>query len=132
MHLAVLSDSLGSIGLRNVAEDVRRQWPLARVLIIGAAQVVLDDPLYDEAVERRISSADLLVALTNLSAFSSNQRVEIFRQTYGSIRHEDVFKRSRTPVPVESDPTKNPGYGTEAKEKPQDLPADERKDWRAV
>jgi len=132
MHLAVLSDSLGSIGLRNLAEDVRRQWPLARVLIIGAAQVVLDDPLYDEAVERRISTSDLLAALTKLSAYSSNQRVEIFRQTLGGIDYEKDLERARKPVPVESDPTKERGHDSEAQEEPQDLPADERKDWRAV
>jgi hypothetical protein len=132
IHLAVLSDSLGSLGLRSVAEDVRRQWPLARVLIIGAAQVVLDDPLYDEAVERRISTPDLLAALTKLAAYSSNQRVEVFRQTLGGINHEKDFERARKLVPVESDPTKDRGYDSPAREEPQDLPADERKDWRAV
>jgi hypothetical protein len=132
IQLVVLSDSLGSSGLRSLAEDVRRQWPLARVLIIGAAQFVLDDPLYDEAVERRISSADLLAALIKLSCYSFSQRVEVFRLNPGSIIQEERFEHSYRPAPVESDPTKHSDYDTETKEEPQDLPAEEHRDWRAV
>jgi hypothetical protein len=132
IHLVILSDSLGSLGLRSFAEDVRRQWPLARVLIIGAAQVVLDDPLYDEAVGRRISPTDLLAAITNLSTYSASERVEVFRSNTGRVNQEEALEHYRESVPVESDPTKEPGYGGEAKEGPQDLPADEHRQWGKV
>jgi len=132
IQLVVLSDSLGCLGLRSLAEDVRRQWPLARILIIGAAQVALDDPLYDEAVERRISSADLLATLTKLSAYTLNRRIEVFRPNPGSVPHEEAFEQNRRYVPAESDPTKEPGYGPEAIPEPRDLPTEEHRDWRAV
>jgi hypothetical protein len=132
MHLAVLSDTLGSSGLRSLAQDVRRQWPLARVLIIGAAQVALDDPLYDEAVERRVSSTDFLAALTKLSAYSSSQRMDVFRPHPTNTNLNEALLHHRETVPAESDPTKDPGYDTEAKVVPRDLPAEERRDWRAV
>jgi hypothetical protein len=79
IHLAVLSDSLGKSSLRGVAENLRRQWPRARILILGAPQTVLDDPLYDEAVDRRISPEDLLAALVKLSTSRSNCRGEVAR-----------------------------------------------------
>ena len=132
IHLVVLSDSLGAFGLRSFAEDVRRQWPRARVLIIGAAQVVLDDPLYDEAVERRISSADLVSALTKLSALSSSQRVEEYRLNTGSLSREETIEHNGKSVPMESDPTKKPGYNSDLKEEPEDLPAEEHRERRAV
>lgn len=132
IQLVVLSDSLGCLGLRSLAEDVRRQWPLARILIIGAAQVALDDPLYDEAVERHISSADLLATLAKLSAYTLNRRIEVFRPNPGTVRHEEAFEQNRRSVPAESDPTKEPGYGPEAIPEPRDLATEEQRDWRAV
>jgi hypothetical protein len=65
--LAVLNDSLGGLALRAAAEFVRRQWPSARILILGNAQAVLEDYLYDEAVNHRIQSTDLLETLARLS-----------------------------------------------------------------
>jgi len=132
IHLAVLSDSLGPLGLRGAAEDVRRQWPLARVLIIGAAQVVLDDPLYDDAVDRRISAPDLLLTLTKMAAYPFSHRVEVWSLNSGSVDLEDAFKSKRKVVPVESDPTKDPRNYEGPRNEPEDLPAEERRDWRAV
>ena len=131
IHLAVLSDSLGALILRGVAEDVRRQWPLARVLIIGRAEAVLDDPLYDEAVDRRISPEDLLSTLVKVSAYRCNFRGEVSRCN-GGADHAGSSEPNNQPVPPESDPTKVPGHDSEQKAEPQDLPAEERRDWRPL
>ena len=50
---AVLSDMLGPFGLRAAAQSVRRQWPLAKILVIGCAAPTLEDHLYDEAISHR-------------------------------------------------------------------------------
>jgi hypothetical protein len=65
--LAVLNDSLGGLALRAAAEFVRRQWPSARILILGNAQATLEDYLYDEAVNHRIESTEFLDTLARLS-----------------------------------------------------------------
>jgi len=104
MHLAVLSDNLGALILRGAAEDVRRQWPLARVLIIGPAQIVLEDPLYDEAVDRRISPSDLLLVLARMSVHPYSHRVEVRGLNLGGVVHNDAFNNNRTSIPDESDP----------------------------
>jgi hypothetical protein len=100
-------------------------------LILGAAQTALDDPLYDEAVDRRISPEDLLAALVKLSTSRWNCRGEVARCN-GNADHEGSSKPNYQPVPLESDPTKEPGYDLERKAEPQDLPAEERRNWRAL
>ena len=131
VHLALLSDILGSSELRRSAEDVRRQWPSARVLILGAAHV-LDDPLYDEAVDRQISSADLLLAITKMSAYPLSHGVEAWNMNPVSFSDDDAFTQNGKSVPIESDPTKVPGYDSERQVEPQDLPAEERRKWRPL
>jgi hypothetical protein len=49
--LAIVSASLGRCLLRSVAEGVRKQWPLARILVLGHAASVLEDNLYDEEID---------------------------------------------------------------------------------
>jgi hypothetical protein len=132
IHLAVLSDSLGALILRGVAEDVRRQWPLARVLIIGRAEAVLDDPLYDEAVDRRASPSDLLLVLARMSIYPFSQRVEVWSVNPESADHQDEIKHNRTSMPAESDPTKAPGNDSGLRVVPRDLPAEERRNWRHI
>jgi hypothetical protein len=48
--LALISDALGQIGLIDAARSVRKQWPAARILVLGEAAVVLEDYLYEEAL----------------------------------------------------------------------------------
>jgi hypothetical protein len=67
IHLAVLSDTLGRSGLCSAAEDVRAQWPSARILVLGTAQLVLEDHLYDEAVAHGFQAKKLLDTLARLS-----------------------------------------------------------------
>jgi hypothetical protein len=57
--LALLSDSLGHSALRNVAESVRRQWPMARILVLGRAVPALDDNLYDDEISQSSKQNEL-------------------------------------------------------------------------
>ncbi len=85
---AVLNDLLGPIGLRAAAESVRRQWPLAKIVIIGCAVPALEDHLYDEAISHRLEEAEFIDVLQMLSKNSRSSR--------------------RMAVPMkESDPAKN-------------------------
>lgn len=133
IRLAVVSDGPGSAGLRSTAETVCRQWPLARILILGAGRRVLDGALYDEAVDRRIQDDDLLAILKRLSAYRQRHRVEVFHFDGGEAQNGDTHDRDSLgprPNPPESDPTKMPGYDSEEKNETQDLPAEERKSRR--
>lgn len=72
--LAILSASLGDLHLRAVAEAVRWQWPLARILVLGHAASVLEDHLYDEEIDPSPEPKQLLDDLERLYEGSWNQR----------------------------------------------------------
>jgi hypothetical protein len=74
--LAILSDSLGQELLGAIAETVRRQWPLARILILGQAESVLEDHLYDEQINHSLNPTQLLDDLERLYKGSWNQRTK--------------------------------------------------------
>jgi len=126
IHSAVLSESFGSLKLREVAENVWRQWPMARILLLREKQTVLEDPLYDEAADREIDGVSLLGMLAKLSISALVQQGESF-PGYGRFRYGDNFADYRETIDaVECDAIKMPGYGTEEKLYHQDLPGDER------
>jgi hypothetical protein len=85
--LAVLNDSLGGLALRAAAEFVRRQWPSARILILGNAQAALEDYLYDEVVNHRIESTELLGTLARLSEDSCTLRSRLLGPGRRGIPH---------------------------------------------
>jgi len=66
IDIAVLRISDGVSTLCCAAESVRRQWPTARILILGCAHNCLEDPLYDEAVESGFQPETFLRALAQL------------------------------------------------------------------
>ena len=72
--LAILSDCLGPRLLTAIAETVRKQWPLARILVIGRPESVLEDHLYDEQIEQPSDPKQLLDDLERLYKDSWNQR----------------------------------------------------------
>ena len=100
---AVLNDLLGPFGLRAAAESVRRQWPLAKILIIGCAVPALEDHLYDEAISHRLEETEFIDMLQMLSKGSRS-----YRRTAGSIS--------------ESDPTKNRPLGSEPADRSHNVP----------
>jgi hypothetical protein len=69
--LFVLSDALGSLHLRAVAEQVRRRWGRSKILVIGPAIPMLDDPLYDESVPASFSQTEFLRAVRRCSFTST-------------------------------------------------------------
>jgi hypothetical protein len=66
ISLAILSDCLGTAALAAAAQSIRREWPRARILILGKAQSVLEDNLYDEALEHRFVKSELLVTIERI------------------------------------------------------------------
>ena len=66
ISLAILSDCLGALALGVAAHSVRLSWPSARILILGTAQSVLEDNLYDEAIEHQFVKAELLVTIEKI------------------------------------------------------------------
>lgn len=72
--LAILSDGLGPRLLAVAAHSVRKQWPLARILVIGRPQSVLEDHLYDEQVDHSSDPKQLLEDVERLYSDSWNQR----------------------------------------------------------
>jgi hypothetical protein len=109
---AVLSDLLGPFGLRAAAEAVRRQWPLAKILIIGCAAPILEDHLYDETISHRHEENGFSDVLHLLTKDSWSQRIvggyEGFRRAAGT--------------PSESDPTKAIAHTPTLKKNQFDVP----------
>ena len=93
---AVLNDLLGAFGLRAAAESVRRQWPLARILVIGCAVPTLEDHLYDETISHRHEEDGFLDVFQILMKESRSQK------TFGG----SAGYRRAMASPNESDPTK--------------------------
>jgi hypothetical protein len=103
---AVLSDTLGPEVLHAAAESVRRQWTLAWILIVGKANTVLEDQLYDEVLDRLTCSEKLLTELLDLSMDPLNQSLRSFRsKRNGAVASNDRLSARRNDPP-ESDPTK--------------------------
>lgn len=130
IRIAVISNSLTSTYLRLTAQIVRRQWPLAHILIIGPASDVLDDALYEEAVDRRITDEHLLTTVlllwSHLARYSSqsSSAKEIDMNPSG-----EPDSRNRW-SPVESDPSKAPRETENEGEDFPDYPAGERRGSR--
>ena len=66
ISLVILSDSLGAAALGVAAHSIRLAWQLARILILGKAESVLEDNLYDQAIEQRFVKSDLLVTIERI------------------------------------------------------------------
>jgi hypothetical protein len=73
ISLAILSDCLGAVALGVAAQSIRLGWPLARILILGKAQFVLEDNLYDEAIEHRFVKSELLSTIERICPPSVNR-----------------------------------------------------------
>jgi hypothetical protein len=72
--LAILSDRLGPRLLATVAQTVRKRWPLARILIVGRPESMLEDHFYDEQIDRSSDPKQLLDDIERLYKDSWNQR----------------------------------------------------------
>jgi hypothetical protein len=65
--LAVLSDLVGCVALRASAETVRRNWPKARILILGRVPDQFEDHLYDDSIVHASDGRALLATLDRLA-----------------------------------------------------------------
>lgn len=110
---AVLNDLLGSFGMGAAAEAVRRQWPLAKILVIGCAVPILEDHLYDEAVSHRHEKDKLFNVLQELAKESLCLRM------MGGCPE---YRRTAAPL-NESDPTKRIAQTLAQTNTPHDLPS---------
>ena len=73
ISLAIIGDSLGAAALGLAAHAIRRGWPLARILILGKPEFVIEDFLYDEAIEYRSAESNLLATIEKLCHPSANR-----------------------------------------------------------
>jgi hypothetical protein len=69
IELALLSVLLGDFPLVAAARAVRRQWPRARILVLGQAAPVLEDYLYDEAISHTCEQQVLFDTLERLTHY---------------------------------------------------------------
>ena len=72
--LAILSDRLGRGLLGAVAQIIRKQWPRARILIMGEVPRMLEDYLYDEQICRSSDPKQVLANLEGLYEGMWNER----------------------------------------------------------
>jgi hypothetical protein len=73
---ALLCASAGCSLLAAEAYIIRKQWPLAKILVLGPAPYDLEDYLYDDMVAVDCSAAALATAL-------SNRSVDLWDRTIG-------------------------------------------------
>jgi hypothetical protein len=118
---ALLCASAGCSLLAAEAHIIRKQWPMARILVLGLAPLDLDDNLYDDSVPPNCSAAVLAIAFETRS-------VDLWDQGMGWNNR----KASRSRVPEESDPTKaDPSDLLQSPiAAPRDLPQTKRGIWR--
>ena len=116
--VAILSASLGQRILRAVAEAVRRQWPLARILILGRPTSMLEDDLYDDQIDRSPEPKHLFDTIEKLFEDSWNPCPKSLDWRAG--RYSAGVSRS---LIQESDPTKSPLLGWTENKSCRDRPS---------
>ena len=96
--LAILSDSLGPQLLPAIAHAVRKQWPLARILILGQAGSALEDQLYDEKIENPSDPKRLLEEVERLYKDSWDQRSNTIdsRGSFGRVHSKPAISPANT------------------------------------
>jgi hypothetical protein len=77
VSVAILSDAFGLLMLSAIARCVRSQWPAARILLLRRKQPVLEDHLYDDAIEYRSIPKGLVEALVRLSSNATVYRSSV-------------------------------------------------------
>ena len=119
--LAILSDRLGRGLLGAVAQIVRKQWPRARILIMGEVPRMLEDYLYDEQICRSSDPKQVLANLEGLYEGMWNERSKSI--DWNASRSAPCFSRRQI---SESDPTKTGPPAAAEDRTPRDMPTDIR------
>lgn len=89
--LVLISDALGQVGLIDAARSVRKQWPAARILVLGQAAAVLEDYLYEEALPHSCGQQELCDALNGM--FSPKNYGRPFIVTTPAAEHDSLQRR---------------------------------------
>jgi hypothetical protein len=123
VKIAILSESLGQVAAEGWALKIRFSWPNARILILGEAETILGDSLFDEAIDHRCRPEQLLEALFRLGRNSHGQP-EVKGGRLGSESTSVARLRFVSPkgLPAESDPSK---HATRNDGDERELPGDE-------
>jgi len=116
--LAILSDCLGARLLSAIASTVRKQWPRARILILGRAGSFLEDHLYDEQIDHPSDPKQLLDDIESLYEDSWNQRTHTLDW---DVRRSGPWA-ARSPI-HERDPTKERSLEVPAESILRDTPS---------
>ncbi len=66
IRLVVVAIGSNELEVAHIAEYARRTWPKARILALGQAFDVLDDPMYDESVMPSCNPAGVIDAARRL------------------------------------------------------------------
>jgi hypothetical protein len=116
---ALLCASAGYSLLAAEAHIIRKQWPLARIMLLGSAPHELEDHLYDDTVAPDCNAASLATAFETHS-------IDLRNRSIGWNHREADLPR----FPKESDPTKaDPSDLLQPPiPAPRDLPSDETQD----
>lgn len=116
---ALLCSSGGCSLLSAEAYIIRKQWPFAKIVMLGPVPHDLDDHLYDDMVELDCSPAAFATVFCNRSIDRWDRPIS-----------SSPGQPEPSPTPDESDPTKaEPSdLPQPPSAKPRDLPADERQD----
>jgi CheY-like chemotaxis protein len=112
IDIAVLRVSSGSSTLSCAAESVRRQWPSARILILGCAHKCLEDPLYDEALEADCQPEAFMQALAQLAEKLQNQKRPLTASNMGEVATANGDVSRRRPKATEIDTRRAPRYNS--------------------
>lgn len=115
---ALLCASAGCPLLSAEAYIIRKQWPLSRIVVLGAAPYDLEDHLYDETVATNCSASTLTAAFCHSS-------VDLWDRRNGW----NIYPPEPPLILEESDPTKakSPSLQQPTGADLRGLPADERR-----
>jgi hypothetical protein len=112
IDIAVLSVSHGAVTPSCAAESVRRQWPSARILILGCAHKYLEDPLYDEALEADFQPETFMQALAQLMENLQNQKRPLTASSMEEAVTANGDVSRRKPKATEIDTPRGPRYNS--------------------
>jgi hypothetical protein len=80
IDVVILLDTLSEKDLKISAEYIRRNWPVAKILMIRTQAECLEDPLYDERLLPDLSADDLLSMLDKLVTDKPNRDQSVLRK----------------------------------------------------
>ncbi|SNS71686.1 hypothetical protein SAMN05421770_10248 [Granulicella rosea] len=126
VEVAILSQTLGQETLLVLAQEIRQYWPDACILLFGNVDVVLEDRLYDDAIDVHCRPEQLLGMLHKLRK-NAKETTAHSRREIGALLCDlsEEGQRSLHAVPSESDPSKQPASAFEEQPTGWDVPRDE-------